>query len=219
MKAKICPSVLSADFTALGAECQKVLDAGADWMHIDVMDGHFVPNLSMGPRVVAFLRRAFPSLFFDVHLMVYHPEQFIDAMAIAGASQFTFHVEAAENPQEIIDKIRAAGMKPGITLKPKTSVDELIPYLDAVDLVLVMTVEPGFGGQKFMPDMMDKVRTVRRLKPDINISVDGGINLDTIDTAAKAGANCVVAGAIFRTTDPFGMINGMRQTIESAQII
>jgi ribulose-phosphate 3-epimerase len=214
MKSRICPSVLSADFTALAAECQKVLDAGADWMHVDIMDGHFVPNLSMGPRVVACLRRAFPSLFVDVHLMVYNPEQYIPAMSKAGASQLTFHVEATEDPEMVISKILEAGMRASITLKPNTPVDAVLPYIDSVDMVLVMTVEPGFGEQEFMPAMMNKVRTLRGIKPDIDIEVDGGLNLSTIGIAAEAGANCIVSGAIFRTDDPVEMIKGMRQSLD-----
>jgi ribulose-phosphate 3-epimerase len=218
MKAKICPSILSADFAALGAECQKVLDAGADWIHVDVMDGHFVPNLSMGPGVVSSLRKALGTAFLDVHLMVDNPEAYIGPISKAGASQFTFHTEAAADPVKVIEDIHKAGMRAAIAVKPKTPIDAVFPYVDLVDMVLVMTVEPGFGGQKFMHDMMDKVRTLRKLKPDLDIQVDGGLNLETIEEAAAASANCIVAGAIFTSNDAQGMISKFRESVESANV-
>jgi ribulose-phosphate 3-epimerase len=177
------------------------------------MDNHAVPNLTIGPPVVAFLHRA-TSGFLDVHLMAESPERYVDPLAQAGANQLTFHLEGTTNIPELINKIHSAGMRAAIALRPKTLVEEVFPYLDIVDMVLVITVEPGFGGQKFMPDMMAKVEKLRGRKPLLDIQVDGGLNLETIETAAEAGANCIVAGAIFRTTDPQGMITHMRQSVE-----
>jgi ribulose-phosphate 3-epimerase len=211
--ARICPSILAADFAALGEECRKAIHCGADWIHIDVMDNHAVPNLTIGPPVIASLHRA-TSGFLDVHLMAEFPEAYVQSLAQAGANQLTFHLEGTANIPELINQIHNAGMRAAIALRPKTPVEEVLPYLDIVDMVLVMTVEPGFGGQKFMPDMMAKVQKLRERKPMLDIQVDGGLNLETIDTAAKAGANCIVAGAIFRTTDPQGMISHMRQSVE-----
>lgn len=214
MKALISPSILAADFAALGAECRKVIDAGADWIHVDVMDQHFVPNLTIGAPVVACLHKAVPDAFLDVHLMVENPEVFVEPMQKAGANLFTFHYEATDKVKELIDVIHAAGMKAAIAIKPKTPADVVFPFLDDVDMILVMTVEPGFGGQSFMYDMMDKVKAIRAKKPELIIQVDGGLNESTIDTAAAAGANCIVAGAVFRTSDPAKMISTLRASVE-----
>ena len=202
----VSPSILSADFGKLGADCRTVLDAGAQMLHYDVMDGHFVPNISFGVPVLKSLHKALPDAFYDVHLMITHPQQYAEAFAKAGASLLNFHLECDDDIQETIDAIKAQGCKVGMTIKPGTPVEELGYYLDQLDLVLVMSVEPGFGGQKFMADMMPKVSAIRRWidekNPGCELEVDGGVDPVTCKTCIAAGANVLVAGsAVYKADD------------------
>ena len=213
----ISPSILSADFSHLGADCRMVLDAGAQMLHYDVMDGHFVPNISFGVPVLKSLHKALPDAFYDVHLMITHPQQYAEAFAKAGASLLNFHLECDDDIQETIDAIKAQGCKVGMTIKPGTPVEELGYYLDQLDLVLVMSVEPGFGGQSFMADMMPKLTLLRSRYPHLDLQVDGGINLETVKAAAKAGANVFVAGsAVFKSADPAATIAGLCRAAQQA---
>ncbi len=196
---KIAPSVLAADFTRLGEEINRV--SKADYIHLDIMDGHFVPNISFGHELVAALR-PLSSVPFDVHLMMDHPLFYIPSVVRAGADLITFHVECADSISETIDAIHQGGAKAGLVLKPGTPVETLWPWLDRIDMVLVMTVEPGFGGQKFMPDMMDKVRAIKERAPQMLIEVDGGVNDATIPQCVEAGVDICVAGTgVFRAED------------------
>lgn len=205
---KIAPSMLASDFTKMG-ECAAAIK-DADWMHLDIMDGHFVPNISFGPDVVRALRPV-SDLFFDVHLMLSHPKFYIEKFAAAGAELITFHVECEDDVAETIAEIKKHGIKVGLSLKPGTPVEALYPYLDDIDLVLVMTVEPGFGGQKFMADQMDKLRTLRQKRPDILLEVDGGINRETALVCRDAGADVLVAGTgVFKAADIPAEIRALR---------
>jgi ribulose-phosphate 3-epimerase len=201
----VAPSLLAADFARLGEEVARAEQAGADVLHLDIMDGHFVPNLTIGPPLVESLRRV-TSLPFDVHLMLTNPERFIEPFAKAGADHITIHAEITADVRQVLRDIRALGCSAGISLRPKTAAATLLPFLDAVDLILVMTVEPGFGGQAFMADMMPKLREYRKAiaasgRP-IHLEVDGGIGPDTVGQAVAAGADLLVAGnSVFRARD------------------
>lgn len=211
---KVAPSLLSCDFSKMGEEIVRIDKAGADLIHLDVMDGHFVPNLTIGPAVIKALR-PLTKLPFDVHLMISDPLSYIDAFADAGADIITFHLEADSDPDETIEKIKSSGILPGIVIKPKTPAEAVFPYLDKVYMVLVMTVEPGFGGQSFMSDMMPKVAAIkeeiRKRSSEVLIEVDGGITADTASVAAKAGADICVSGTgVFKAPDPAKAISYMQ---------
>ena len=208
----VAPSVLASDFAKLGEELVRVEKAGCDLIHLDVMDGHFVPNITFGPALVAAIRKL-SNLTFDAHLMISHPLQYAEAFSKAGADHISFHIESDDKPQEVIDAIKKAGCSVGVTLKPKTPAETILPYIDQLDMVLIMTVEPGFGGQSFMHDMVPKIKTVHEIVAKsgrrIHIQVDGGIDSDTVGIVASAGANVMVAG-----TSVFRNPAGAQQAIE-----
>ena len=216
---KISPSVLACDFSKLGEEVKKVENAGAELLHLDVMDGMFVPNISFGPDVIRSVRKQ-SKMIFDVHLMIEEPIRYISNFVKAGADIITIHYESCENPKEVLEAIRVAGKKAAVSLKPATPASVLNDLLPYVDMVLVMTVEPGFGGQKFMVPMMEKVSAVREMIRsggyDIDIQVDGGINAQTAKIAAEAGANVLVAGSsVFGAEDTQKAIDEIREAAQS----
>jgi ribulose-phosphate 3-epimerase len=215
----IAPSLLSADFARLGDEANAVPDA--DWLHVDVMDGHFVPNLTIGLPVVQALREA-TSLPLDCHLMIDDPDRWAIGYAEAGARNVTVHAEAARDPVKLAADLRAAGSLAGLSVKPGTPVEPYLELLRHYDTLLVMSVEPGFGGQRFIPEVLDKVRTVRRLvdrgELRVLIEIDGGINADTIEAAAEAGVDCFVAGsAVFGADIPNAAVGALRRKAQAHQ--
>lgn len=202
---KIAPSMLACDFARIGNEIQRISGGGADLVHLDVMDGDFVPNISFGPAVIESMRK-YTNLPFDVHLMIKNPNRYIEEFAKSGADIITFHVEAERNISETIQKIKDFGVKPGLVIKPNTRAEAVFPYLKDIYMVLIMTVEPGFGGQSFMEDMMPKITAIKNkakeVNPNLLIEVDGGINLETITVAAKYGVDICVAGtSVFKSAD------------------
>ncbi|MBE6601252.1 MAG: ribulose-phosphate 3-epimerase [Ruminococcaceae bacterium] len=211
----IAPSLLAADFSNLQTEVKRIADAGANYLHLDVMDGAFVPNISFGAPVISALRSQ-SNLIFDVHLMINDPIRYIDDFVKAGADIITIHVESCADPLGALRKIREKEVRAAIAISPATPVERILPYLSEVDMVLVMTVVPGFGGQAFIPETLDKVRAVKRHASlnhlSIDIEVDGGLNTQTIGLATEAGANVIVAGsAIFKSRKPRAVIDEMRK--------
>ena len=204
-KIQISPSILSADFSQLGNEIKRLEDGGADMIHVDVMDGHFVPNLTIGPPIIKTLRQ-FTKLPFDVHLMISPVHKYIKDYADAGADIITIHPEATDNLKNSINHIKKLNKKVGVSLNPETKIDVVTSFLNEIDLILIMSVKPGFGGQKFMPEVLDKIKELKKIKDQKNlefdIEIDGGINFDNYKLAIEAGANILVSGTtIFKNND------------------
>ncbi len=214
----IAPSLLAADFANLEKEIKKVEDAGAKYLHLDIMDGAFVPNISFGPELVAAVRKC-SNLLFDVHLMIKRPERYVDRFVKAGADIITVHYEACENLMSVIHLIHSYEMKAAVAISPNTPVELLFPFINHIDMALIMTVEPGFGGQSMIPETLEKVRVLRRYVAErgikLDIEVDGGIKPDNVGLATSAGANIIVAGsAVFKTKKPKAVIQSMKDEAE-----
>ena len=213
-KIKVAPSILSADYADLKNEIEKVKVAGADMLHVDVMDGHFVPNISIGPPVVKSIRKA-TGMFLDCHLMISNPYDYVESFASSGADLISFHIESESDVEKTLEKIIDAGVKPALVIKPKTPAEAVFPYLEKLAMVLVMTVEPGFGGQSFMADMLPKIKAIRekanQVNPDLLIQVDGGIVPETAKLCIEAGADVLVSGSyIFGAENIEDAVNSLR---------
>ncbi len=214
---KLAPSLLSANFARIGEEIAAVVDAGADYLHLDVMDGRFVPNITWGPKIIGDLR-PLTKLPFDAHLMIVEPERYVEAFVAAGADIVTFHLEATPHAQRLLAHLRSLGVKAGIALDPQTPISALVDIIEDCDLLLIMSVNPGFGGQSFLPRSLAKIREARALvaqrNPGCEIEVDGGINARTLPLVAEAGADIAVMGsAVFDGLDPAGQLRALRASL------
>ena len=214
LKIEIIPSILAADFGYLAREVARVEDSGADAVHVDIMDGHFVPNISFGPKFVSAIRKA-TKLPLDVHMMIDKPEDYLERFINCGANRITFHIESTEKPESIISKIKYFGSEAGIAISPKTSLDSVADFVKHIDQLLIMTVEPGFGNQSFISDVIEKIHLARELYPELPIGVDGGINYHTAKEVSNAGANRLVSGSfLFKQPDMKEGILLMREKAE-----